>query len=117
MDTPGPSQVRPTSLARSSIRSSAPTTPAALPEGSRTTRVSTAAGPGRSHESARCNPTGIALSAVALRNQSVSPTDASPGENGEDAASNWPDALTTKVAPTDGKALCNRNRRDVSATR
>ena len=65
MATPGPSQVRPTILERSSRRSTAPTSPTVLPEPSRTTRVSTAERPGRSHESARCNASGIALSAMA----------------------------------------------------
>ena len=44
--------------------------------------------------------TGIALSPMAGRNQSASATEASLTENGDEEASNWPAALTAKVAPT-----------------
>ena len=66
--------------------------------------------------SARCNASGMALSAVARRNQSALATDASPPVNSDDEASNWPDALTANVAPTGGRAPCSLNSRLVSAT-
>ena len=91
--------------------------PPAFPQRPASTRVRTADGPSRNHESIRCSVSGIASSAEARRNHSASPTEASPGENGTVAACNWPVALTTNTAAVRGTALCTRSRREVSATR